>query len=921
MPPDPSPRTDLRNSKGVQVSASGISIQFNAFHAAPSGAGWGLAEPSPGVPARRGEAHAGWPLDTVTDPFDLEVQRPVLPDDPRPDLPLLPPYVAREHDAALIRVAEEAAGGRSGIAVLVGGSSTGKTRACWEALRLLRGREPAWRLWHPIDPSPSEAALRDLPAVAPRTVVWLNEAQLYLDTEDGQGERVAAGVRDLLRDPARAPVLVLATAWPSYWNELTSRPTEGPDRHAMARALLAGRDFPVPASFTDAELRRVRTAGDQRLDAAAGAEDRQVTQFLAGAPELLSRYRSAPPGARALISAAMDARRLGMRESLTLAFLRIAAPGYLVGAEPDDLSEDWLEQALAYAGASCKGARGPLTRHRPGLPCTAPGGGVVYRLAAYLDQYGRRSRRGEPLPQAFWAAAARASSSRDLNVLAGAASRRGLLLQAARLYKLSAAAGNDLAATALIRRLSSLHPEDQAPARWVAEHAALDTPDAAATLLGALLDAGADDPARYLADRAAANLPPGTPQDLNRLLTALRDAGTQQRATTPARGARGRGEPELFSPTWLDDVLGEMDTAEHVIALPGQAPASLGTNHDRAVVTAVLEALQAVTRAGSAATLANSAAAQPLPGKPSAAGFLLRVLQLATVKKRPGDRAAPAGLVSVATVLILHERTGQVIMLMDTDHDAVHQGSLGPVPGRLYARALATPGTADLGTARQVQVGGYRATERRFSLPAGPAARSKAFRDEQVTALLERAAAYATLDDLPDFAFLLDVSQEADAHELVTALLNRDPATHVPLSDAHGIARLLNALQEAGAHEQLTALLNRDPATHVPLSDAHGIARLLDALQEADAHEQLTALLNRDPATHVPLSDAFSIDAVLDALWEAGAHEQAAIAVGRLPAEGWFELFLAQGDHQDRYKFGREPDGSPAPAWDWKDLG
>ena len=43
--------------------------------------------------------------------------------------------------------------------------------------------------------------------------MWLNEAQFYLDpAEAGLGERVAAGLRELLRDPGRAPVLVLATA-------------------------------------------------------------------------------------------------------------------------------------------------------------------------------------------------------------------------------------------------------------------------------------------------------------------------------------------------------------------------------------------------------------------------------------------------------------------------------------------------------------------------------------------------------------------------------------------------------------------------------------------------------------------------------------------------------------------------------------
>ena len=60
--------------------------------------------------------------------------------------------------------------------MLVGGSSTGKTRACWEALELLRNQPEEWRVWHPISPSRPEAALREVSWVGPRTVVWLNEA-------------------------------------------------------------------------------------------------------------------------------------------------------------------------------------------------------------------------------------------------------------------------------------------------------------------------------------------------------------------------------------------------------------------------------------------------------------------------------------------------------------------------------------------------------------------------------------------------------------------------------------------------------------------------------------------------------------------------------------------------------------------------
>ena len=90
-----------------------------------------------------------------------------------------------------------------------------------------------------------------------------------------------------------------------------------------------------------------------------------MIQFLAGAPELLARYRNAPPAAEALIHAAMDARRLGMGIGLPQAFLEAAAPGYLTGAEWDALDEDWLEQALAYVAVPCKGVRGPLTPIRP----------------------------------------------------------------------------------------------------------------------------------------------------------------------------------------------------------------------------------------------------------------------------------------------------------------------------------------------------------------------------------------------------------------------------------------------------------------------------------------------------------------------------------------------------------------------------
>ena len=506
---------------------------------------------------------AGRPLEEVTDPFVLEVHRPVQPEDAPPGLPDLPPYVPREHDQVLGQVVRAAAEGRSGIAVLVGGSSVGKTRACWEALQLLRAQTRQWRLWHPIDPSRPDAALRELAGIGPRTVVWLNEAQFYLDPADGGlGERVAAGLRELLRDPARAPVLVLATLWPRYWDTLTARPDGGPDPHAQARELLAGHDITVPSAFTPAQLDELGKAGDARLAlAAAAARDGQVIQFLAGAPELLARYRNAPPAVAALIHAAMDARRLGMGAGLPRAFLEAAVPGYLTEAEWDALGEDWLEQALAYAAVPCKGVPGPLTcirprppRSRPARPAsrdggeqplaglTGPTGGPVYRLADYLDQHGRQHRKSQIPPAEFWAAAADHVVPADQAALGDAADARGLYRDAAQLHKNAAAAGNLRAASYLSGRPPCLR-DDARPVRWAVAHAALDDPGGVAALLDNLRELAAQAQATALLSRdPAACVSLDDSGDVARLLGNLRAAqarGPDRRAAEP-RSCRPR---------------------------------------------------------------------------------------------------------------------------------------------------------------------------------------------------------------------------------------------------------------------------------------------------------------------------------------------------------------------------------------------
>ena len=924
-------------------------------------------------PEGRGGVLPGLLLADVTDPFALEVHRPVQPDAPQPGLAALPAYVAREHDAELEQVVTAAARGGSGIAVLVGGSSTGKTRACWEALRLLRDLPKPWRLWHPIDPSRPEAALRELPSIGPRTVVWLNEAQFYLDKPaGGLGERVAAGLRELLRDTARAPVLVLATLWPQHWDVLTARPAAvTDDPHAQARELLAGRDISVPAAFTADQLRQLPAAGDPRLARAAeAAEAGQVIQFLAGAPELMARYRNAPPASAALIRAAMDARRLGMGVALPLAFLEEAAPGYLTDTDWDALGEDWLQQALAYTAAPSKGIRGPLARIRPRPDDAGLASGPAYRLADYLEQHGRRDRRALLPPLGFWGAAARFADPADLSALAWAAENRGLLRDSARLRRHAVARGSTSEAAVLFQLWCTLHPPtaDQRPAEWAAAHCAVDDPggvaqllsalrqagaedqaaallardpaahtnldsqDGVAQLLSALRQAGAEDQAAALLARAANQIPLGEPEGVSRLLGTLREAGAEEQVTALLARDPAAHAP-LSNPDGVGqllDALREAGADDQVTALLARDPAAHAPLDDAEGIARLLGALQ---DAGAddqvTALLARDPAAHSTLSRPVGVGHLLGALRGVGAD----DQAAA-----------LAARAADLVSLGDPDGILIHL---------LVTR-----------------------------LEAGEV--------DQVVTLAARAADLVSLDDPDVIAWLLDVLLEVGANDQVTVLLARDPAAHAPLDDPQGIAALLSVLRAAGAKEQIVALLARDPAAHTALdnptglawllitlraagaddqaaalaaraadqfslSDPAGVAWLLDALLEVDADDQAAALLARDPAAHTSLDnlegvarllgalrwaravdhvvalaaraakgtvldDDWGVARLLDALREVGADQQAATLTDRLPAEGWFALFCRQPGHAMRYRFGRELDGNPAPSWGWNDL-
>ncbi|MGW2826413.1 tetratricopeptide repeat protein [Streptomyces sp. NPDC001443] len=513
------------------------------------------------------------------EPHDLEVH-PAGPGRPAPGFAhpaaqTLPGYVRREHDRVLDDAVRDAMAGRSRILVLVGGSSTGKTRTCWEAVQPLA--EKGWRLWHPFDPTRAEAALADLHRVQPRTVVWLNEAQHYLGNR-AAGERVAAAVHQLLVSPERGPVLVLGTLWPEYAHQYKSLPDPGEeDPHSRVRELLARHTLTVPDAF-DADALSAAAAfakgGDLLLaDALTRARtDGRITQDLAGAPELLHRYQQASPAAKALLEAAMDARRLGVGLHLPQAFLTDAATDYLTDTDYDQLTDDWAEQAFAQLAQLVHGKQAPLRRTTPraprrpsipspvaGTPVTPPSG-QVFRLADYLEQHGRTTRAHLCPPASFWHAAhTHLTHPDDLGNLTQAAEGRHRWQWAHHLRQRAADHGNSRALydLAVMRDRAGDREGADTLLRQAADHG---NTRALYDLAVMREEAGDREGAETLARHAADH---GDTDALHYLAVMREEAGDREGAETLARQAANQGHTDaLNNLTEMRERTGDREGAE-----------------------------------------------------------------------------------------------------------------------------------------------------------------------------------------------------------------------------------------------------------------------------------------------------------------------------------------------------------------------
>ncbi|WP_228924596.1 hypothetical protein [Streptomyces sp. DH7] len=226
----------------------------------------------------------------------------------------VPPYVPRDQDA-VIRARLTRAADEGGLVLVVGESTAGKTRACFEALR---AQLPEHRVVAPVGGPDLLTAVEVIDRTTARCVVWLDDLESCLGP-DGLGSA-------LLAELIRLRIPVLATMRHQQF-EIFAAPETTPGastehaRTAIAGARVLRQLDPVQLDrvWSADELERAGEAEDDRIaDALTHHGTYGIAEYLAAGPALLQEWHRANspgghPRAAALIAAAVDLARTGLR--------------------------------------------------------------------------------------------------------------------------------------------------------------------------------------------------------------------------------------------------------------------------------------------------------------------------------------------------------------------------------------------------------------------------------------------------------------------------------------------------------------------------------------------------------------------------------------------------------------------------------
>ncbi|MFE2306262.1 tetratricopeptide repeat protein, partial [Streptomyces sp. NPDC059411] len=288
-------------------------------------------------------------------PLLRQVDRPELAGAHPAEAPgAAPAYIERDAEPGL-RAALE----RARFVLVVGESTAGKTRLAYEVART---RYPRHAFVRPL----SRAALPEAVRIAARrrrAVLWLDDLEDHL----GAGGLTAAQLASL------GTAVVIATMRVQEYRRYDAREESrltGSDRdawRAQRDLLQQAAVLRLPRHWSESERRRAAAhQGDPRIGAALRAGERfGVAEVLAAGPELLASWENgwapgANPRGAAVVAAAVDCRRAGLRRPVSREWLRELHAPYLAARGGGDLQPEPFAEAMDWACAAAYATSGLL---------------------------------------------------------------------------------------------------------------------------------------------------------------------------------------------------------------------------------------------------------------------------------------------------------------------------------------------------------------------------------------------------------------------------------------------------------------------------------------------------------------------------------------------------------------------------------
>lgn len=269
------------------------------------------------------------------DPLELKVHRARTAENGN----AVPAYIPRDVDP-VVRAALARAGNEGGVILLIGASTSGKTRCAYEAMTATLPDRPLIVPPHVTDLA--DAVTESLAAARSGTpgVLWLNDMENYLSPEG-----LTLGDIRALR---RARTVVLGT--------MRSRIHKDFPSHELIRL---AEQFEIKRLWSPTEIERtqehLRSRPDSRLRLALDqAEDFGVAETLATGPQLWRELNDAmvvngnPRGA-ALVWTGIDLALAGLTEPQSADLLKELHERYLPGRNKQLISPEPFDAALSWA--------------------------------------------------------------------------------------------------------------------------------------------------------------------------------------------------------------------------------------------------------------------------------------------------------------------------------------------------------------------------------------------------------------------------------------------------------------------------------------------------------------------------------------------------------------------------------------------